>query len=312
MRSASWRDRVVHHAVYAAIAPLFEPHFIEHSYANRTGKGTHAAIAAYERFRDRHAFVLRCDIFRYFPGIDHAVLKSLLRRKIDCSRTLALLDRIIDGSNAQEPVEAYFPGDDLFAPFTRRRGLPIGNLTSQFFANIYLDPLDHFVTETLGADYVRYVDDFALFAASPVVLGQWRDRLVRFLEGLRLRPHPRKTWIASNDQPTEFLGLVLLPDGRRRLPEGNVRRFRNRLRSMRTRLVAGTLSNASATSRIRSWAAHAQHADTWRLRHSIFNRQVPALGGPADWGLARHPALTALVRVRIALKDKQRVIRQKL
>ena len=89
------------------------------------------------------------------------MLKADLRRRIACQRTLVVLDRIVDASNPQEPVHLYYPGDDLFTPFERRRGLPIGNLTSQLFANVYLDRFDHFVTEVLRAPYLRYVDDCA-------------------------------------------------------------------------------------------------------------------------------------------------------
>ena len=159
--AAPFRDRVVHHALHAVIAPLFERGFIDHTYANRVGKGTHRAVARYERLRDRHRWVLRGDVYRYFPAIDHEVLKADLRRRIACRRTLAVLDRIVDASNPQEPVHLYYPGDDLFTPYERRRGLPIGNLTSQLFANVYLDRFDHFVTEVLRAPYVRYVDDCA-------------------------------------------------------------------------------------------------------------------------------------------------------
>jgi retron-type reverse transcriptase len=99
--AAPFRDRVVHHALCAVIEPLFERGFIFDSYANRVGKGAHAAVARYERFRDRSKFVLRCDIFRYFPAIDHAILKQDLRRRIACPRTLALIDAIIDGSKTR-------------------------------------------------------------------------------------------------------------------------------------------------------------------------------------------------------------------
>jgi|SRR5215472_8599110 len=124
--AAPFRDRVVHHALCAVVCTIFEKGFIGHSFANRSDKGTHRAIGAYEYYRDRYANVLRCDVYRYFPSIDHAILKSIFRRRIACARTLALMDRIIDGSNPQEPVNLYFDGDDLFAPFARRRGLPIG------------------------------------------------------------------------------------------------------------------------------------------------------------------------------------------
>ena len=144
------------------IEPLFDRGFIFDSYAKRVGKGTHAAVARYE-------------FFRYFPAIDHVILKADLRRRISCQRTLWLIDAIIDGSNEQEPVHIHYPGDDLFTPWQRRRGLPLGNLTSQFFANLYLDGLDHFCTEVLRPrGYLRYVDDFALFDDDPNVLEGYR------------------------------------------------------------------------------------------------------------------------------------------
>jgi hypothetical protein len=249
---------------------LFERGFIADSYANRTGKGTHRALERYERYRDRHPFVLRSDIYRYFPAIDHAILKRDLRRRIACPQTLALCDRIIDGSNRQERVNLYFPGDDLLTPFERRRGLPIGNLTSQFFANIYLDPLDHYVKEVPRVPgYLRYVDDLALFDDDEKRLEGWRQEIARFLEGRRLRLHPAKTGLRASAEPAEFLGFVTMP-GRRRLPEANLRRFRNRLRGLRDRWRAGTVDPPEVNLRISAWIAHAAWADTWRLRHAIF------------------------------------------
>ena len=152
--AAPFRDRVVHHALCAVCEPIFERGFIHDSYANRLGKGTHRAVARYEAFRDRYRHVLRCDVYRYFPAIDHEILKRDLRRRVACERTLALADRIIDGSNPQEPVHLLFPGDDLLTPLERRRGLPIGNLTSQFFANVYLD--GQRICKALGEAGIHY------------------------------------------------------------------------------------------------------------------------------------------------------------
>ena len=282
--AAPFRDRVVHHAFCAVCEPIFERGFIYDSYANRRGKGTHRAVARYEAFRDRFRAVLRCDVYRYFPAIDHQILKDDLRRRIACPRTLALADRIVDGSNPQEPVDLYFPGDDLFTPFERRRGLPIGNLTSQFFANLYLDGLDHYCKEVLRAKgYLRYVDDFALFDDDAGRLAEWRERIARYLEGRRMLLHPDKTRIAATTEPATFLGFVLLLGGYRRLPEGNVRRFRNRLRGLRARWRHGNVSRDEVDQRVRAWIAHAEHAHSWRLRQAIFR------GGwydPAREGLA--------------------------
>ena len=217
-------------------------------------------MARYERLRDRHRWVLRGDIFRYFPAIDHEVLKADIRRRIRCRRTLDVLDRIVDGSNPQEPVHIYYPGDDLFTPYERRRGLPIGNLTSQFFANVYLDRFDHFATEALGAPYVRYVDDFALFADEPAQLEAWRGRVEAFLARRRLSLHSVKTHVAATSAPATFLGFELRPEGRRRLPSANVRRFRNRLRGLRDRWRAGTVTREEVEQRVCAWVAHAAHA----------------------------------------------------
>ena len=269
--AAPFRDRVVHHALCRVVEPIFERGFIHDSYANRRGKGTHRAVGRYERYQGNHAHVLRCDIYRYFPAIDHEVLKTDVRRRIACAPTLELIERVIDGSNPQEPVRLYFPGDDLFTPDMRRRGLPIGNLTSQLLANLYLDPLDHFVKEVLRAPgYLRYVDDFALFHDDPDRLVAWRDRIDDFLVRRRLKLHPRKTRIMATMVPTTFLGFELWPDGRRRLPAANVARFRGRLRSMRDAYRAGTVDLNEVDRRIGAWIAHAGHADTWRLRQAIF------------------------------------------
>ncbi|WP_419940746.1 RNA-directed DNA polymerase [Candidatus Palauibacter sp.] len=136
---------------------------------------------------------------------------------------------------------------------------------------MYLDGFDHFCKELLRAKgYLRYVDDFVLFADDPGRLVDWWRRIDRYLEGRRLRLHPRKTHIGETSAPASFLGYVLLPGGRRRLPEDNVRRFRNRLRGLRDRWRQGTATRAEIEQRIQSWIAHADHADTWRLRHSIF------------------------------------------
>jgi RNA-directed DNA polymerase len=155
--------------------------------------------------------VLGCDIYRYFPAIDHQILKDDLRRRIACPRTLWLVDAVIDGSNPQEPVHLHYPGDDLLTPLTRRRGLPIGNLTSQFFVNVYLDGLDHFIKEVLGAPYLRYVDDFALFDDDPAVLAEWQARIAAHLARRRLSLHPGKTRNRVDADPGDLSRLCSAP-----------------------------------------------------------------------------------------------------
>lgn len=285
--AAPFADRVVHHALCAVIEPIFERSFIADSYANRVGYGQHRAVARYEHFRDRYRYVLRCDLYRYFPSIDHAILKRDYRRRITCERTLALMDTIVDGSNPQEPVNLIFSGDDLLTASERRRGLPLGNLTSQLFGNLYLNGFDHFVKEVLRAPYLRFVDDFALFANDRATLERWREQIARYLEGRRLILHPRKTFIAETTQPAQFLGYVLHRSGMRTLPPENVARFRGRLQSLRARWRNGEQDEPLVRQRIQSWIAHAAHADTRRLRQTLFK------GGWFDPALEGLPARAA-------------------
>lgn len=268
--AAPFRDRVVHHALHAVIGPLFERGFIDDSYANRTRKGTHRALARYEQYRDQHHHVLRADIYRYFPSIDHAVLKADLRRRLACQRTLWLCDTLIDGSNPQEPVDTFFPGDDLLTPQTRPHGLPLGNLTSQFFANVYMDGLDHFCKEVLRAPYVRYVDDFALFSNDAGELSAWRARIADYLAVRRLRLHPAKTVLLPTMAPAQFLGFVISPGGMRRLPDANVTRFVRRLQTLRQDWRCDLVDTTEVCQRVHAWIAHARHANTAQLRHTLF------------------------------------------
>src|SRR5262249_8261152 len=163
--AAPYRDRVVHHALVNVLEPIYERTFIADSYACRKGKGTHAAVRRCQHFARRFRYVLKADVQKFFPSLDHEILKALVARKIKDRDVLWLVGQVIDGSNPQEEVLNPFPGDARFTPGERRRGIPIGNQTSQFFANVYLDPLDHFVKDRLGIQgYVRYVDDFLVFS----------------------------------------------------------------------------------------------------------------------------------------------------
>lgn len=147
--AAPFRDRVVHHALCNVLEPVFEPTFVFDSYACRRGKGTHAAVDRFQKFARRHRYVLQCDLRKFFPSVDHEILKQVIRRKIKDPGVLWLIDRIIDAANPQEAVDGMFPGDDLLTIAERRRGLPIGNQTSQFFANVIMNPFDHFVRDHL-------------------------------------------------------------------------------------------------------------------------------------------------------------------
>ena len=161
--AAPYRDRVVHHALMNILEPILDRHFHPESYACRKGKGTHAAANRLQSFMRRYRYAIQCDIQKFFPSIDHQVLKDTFRRLIKDKSVLWLMDMIVDYSNEQESTVSWFEGDDLFSPLERRHGLPIGNLTSQWFANWMLNDLDHYVSSHLGVgSYVRYCDDFIL------------------------------------------------------------------------------------------------------------------------------------------------------
>ena len=263
--AAPYRDRVVHHALMNVLEPVLERHFHPHSYACRQCKGTHAAADRAQELLGRHAYFVQFDIRKYFPSIDHEILKGLFRRIVKDRRVLTLMDLIVDNSNDQEPIAEYFPGDDLFAPHRRRRGLPIGNLTSQWFANWYLTSLDHFVTSRLGlGGYVRYCDDFIIFHDDRDTLREAAATLRDFVAGLRLRLHAGKVQVRPSWKGLTFVGYRVWAD-HRLLRKSNVREFRRRVRWMRREYAAGRIDWDDIKPRLASWIGHARQADSERL-----------------------------------------------
>ena len=172
----------------------------------------------------------------------------------------------------------YFPGDDLFSPFERRRGLPLGNQTSQFLANVYLNPLDQYVNRELRpACYIRYVDDFLLFGESKAKLAEMRCAVEDFLEALRLLVHERKSRVYRCADGVTFLGWRLFPQ-KSRLVRENVVRFRRRLRQMERAFREGAVTREQIRTRIHSWIGHAAAGNTWRLREQLFAQFTLANG----------------------------------
>ena len=234
------------------------------------------------------AAVLR-PIVRLAQGIRPAQgLEDLIGRAIKCTQTCALAAKIIDGSNAQEEAVAYFPADDLFTPFDRRRGLPIGNQTSQFFANVYLNPLDHFVLRELRPGlYLRYVDDFVLFGDDKRELWDMAKRIREFLEGFRLAPHPRKFGVFCCAEGLTFLGWRLLP-GQTRLARPNVIRMRRRLRKISALYHGGRVGFQDVHCRVQSWLGHVHRTSasrsvtgtSQRTRTTTSGSVAPVWGAP--------------------------------
>jgi RNA-directed DNA polymerase len=244
------------------------------SYACRIGKGTHRALDQAHAWVKRYRYVFHGDIVKYFPAIDHQIVRRLLAKHIADRPTLWLIDQIINsgvGVQAAETPLTLFPGDDLLA-LMRPRGLPIGNLTSQFWANVYLHELDMFAKHQLRCPaYLRYMDDFLLFSDDKQELNHWREAIRDFLAArLRLQLHPRKSVVFPVHTGLDFCGFRLFPT-HRRLRKSSVRRFVQRFRCQRAAFQAGDLTFAEMNQSVQCWIAHASHGDTWRLRQRIFH-----------------------------------------
>ena len=271
--AAPFRDRVTHHALCNVIEPRFERGFIFDSYANRVGKGTHRALDRCQAFACRNRFCLQLDVEQFFPAIDHVLLKRTLARKIEDMDVLWLIDQIIDsgvGVHGAGLIPRAFPGDGP-DDANRPRGLPIGNLSSQFWANCYLDPLDQFITRGLGCGaYLRYVDDLVLFSDSKTELTTWRAAIVSRLAQLRLTVHP-----GAHARPCAegipFLGFQVFARYRRLKRRKGVS-FERALRAKLAAYAAGDIALDDATASVAGWINHTRYANTTGLRKSILSR----------------------------------------
>lgn len=237
--AAPIRDRIVHHAIMNILEPVLEKKFIYHSYACRKGRGNHKALKQFVVWSRKSKFVLKMDIKKFFPTINHEIMKDVISSIIKDKRLIKLINLIIDNSNEQEPVTEYFEGDSLFTPYEKRKGLPIGNLTSQWFGNLYLNQMDHFIKEKLKMKmYLRYVDDFACFSDSKEELRDIRKEIVSFLENYRLKLNKGKSRTRQLKEGVEFLGFVILPTTMR-VNAKNLKRMRIRLKKQHSSFFEG-------------------------------------------------------------------------
>ena len=256
--AAPYRDRVVHHALCSVVEPLFDPTFIYDSYACRKGKGTHAAADRYTSFSRRAKYVLKCDVSRYFPSVRHDALFGQLARRIGCRKTLWLCEEVIRSRG--DRGELWLSG----------QGIPIGNLTSQFFANVYLNEFDHWMKEKVGARlYIRYVDDFVVLSNSKAWLQSLIPEIEERLGILGLRLHERKRAVFPVSEGCDFMGYRIWPEHRRLRPQ-NGYRYQRKLKTMAGDYRQGLIDSEEVKASIMSWVGHASHADTWGLRSAIF------------------------------------------
>lgn len=217
-------DRIVHHAIINIIEPVFESVFIPNSYACRKNKGATSnrteLVNSYQKIAQNHQkfYAYKTDIKSYFSSINHDILLTLLHQNLTCPRTLSLLKTIIN--SYQE---------------TPQTGIPIGNLTSQLFANLYLHPLDIFITQKIGeANYFRYMDDFVILSPDKDYLLNLRYLISGFLKYfLKLELHPRKNNIFRADTGLDFVGFLIKPNSvtlRKKTLRRHKRHYQHRLK----------------------------------------------------------------------------------
>ena len=256
IRAAPYRDRVVHHALVAQLEPLLERHMLPCSFACRVGYGSHKALDMLQQHLRGGQWVLKVDVSKYFYSINHDLLKASVFRHVACPRTRELIAALLTTYSAHD--EYYFPqpNDDLF-DVLRRRGVPIGNLTSQLFANWYLQPVDDFIKRQLGwRRYVRYMDDLVFVGPSKAAMTELQTQVCTALRALRLTPHPTKTQISPATNGVRFLGFRVYAH-HRRLLRGNIRRFNARMRRYRWAVERGEMTFDAVRLSLRSWLGYA-------------------------------------------------------
>ncbi|MCZ0931660.1 MAG: reverse transcriptase/maturase family protein [Oligoflexia bacterium] len=255
---AEFKDRVAHHAIMNVLEPVFERRLISGAYACRVGKGTYKALKKSQSLVRKYNYYLKADIRKCFESIDHYLLKILMRKIFKDKKLLSLLDVII----SHQP------------PYTETgKGLPIGNLTSQHFANVYLGELDLFVKHKLKAKgYIRYMDDFILFSNDKNQLNVFLKRVRAFLsEKLQLELKEKATRISPVSEGLVFLGYRVFR-GLVRLQRARLVRFRRKMAKLEKKHIKGKIREEDLINSMRSVIAHVSHGNTRNVRNKVFLR----------------------------------------
>lgn len=258
--SSDFRDRVVHHAICNLIEPIFESKSIYDSYACRENKGAHLAVKRCQQYTRKFGYYLKCDIRKFFESIDHEILRSMLQRTFKDPQLLSLLSVIID-----HRVDGNEPG----------KGLPIGNLTSQHFANYYLSLLDHFLKERLRVPgYVRYMDDFISFSNDKEHLNHLLAEIESFTGNhLKLKLKDKATIIAPVSEGVPFLGFRVFP-GLIRIKRENLVRMRRKIQKKEQLYLKGKISERSLIQSVTSIIGHVAHVNSQSARRQIFESSL--------------------------------------
>jgi len=276
IHASAFRDRIVHHAICNIIEPIFEKIFIYDSYASRQGKGPLSAVKRFENFQRKISingkliknaknnnmiigYVLKADIKHYFPSVNHDILIKILKRKIRDRNVILLIRKILD-------TNSNYSG----------KGMPIGNMTSQFFANVYLNELDYFVKHKLKAKYyIRYVDDFVILDRNKENLIQIRNKIKKYLnKNLKIELHDDKSHIHPLFKGINFLGFRIFYYYKL-LSKKNIREIKNRMKRLRNMCFNDEIHFRQLDRSLQGWEAYAIWADTYRLRRRIRRDFIP-------------------------------------
>jgi len=259
IRKSKFRDRIVHHALVNILEPIYEDIFISDSYANRKFKGTSGALKRFDEFKrkvsennSKRCFILKADIKHFFDSVNHEVLLNILKRRIKDNKMLWLINLILKNFDDKE------------------KGMPLGNMTSQFFANVYLNELDYFVKHDLKIKYyLRYVDDFVIFHKNRNTLEEWKKEINHFLYNeLKLELHKDKSKVVKLEKGIGFLGYRIFYYYKL-LRKRNLRYFKKKFEKMLKDYENKLISYDKIIESVNGWLAYAEGGDTYKLRNNI-------------------------------------------
>jgi len=259
--AAPLKDRVVHHALHDIIEPFIDRKFIFDSYACRKNKGTHLAINRAQKFMQANRYYMHLDVKKYFQNINHCILKQILAKHIKQTDVLNLFNIIINSSvNSKELNQVV----NLFTKSIK--GLPIGNLTSQFLANLYLNELDQYIKHQLKIKhYIRYMDDFVVFGNNKANMLQWQKQIISFCsQKLQLSLHI-KGGIKQYWEGLGFLGFKIYRK-HKKLKSVCLNRYMLKYKQKNKEILKGKLSQKKIQQSIETWQNHIAFADTFKLQ----------------------------------------------
>ena len=260
---SAFKDRVIHHALCNIIEPIFDKSFIYDSYANRKCKGALKALQRFDSFKGKVSknntitcYVLKADIKHYFDTVDRVILLNIVRRKIKDIKVILLIKKILQNYNGEK----------------EGKGMPLGNLTSQFFANVYLNELDQFVKNKLKTKYyIRYVDDFVILNNNSYLLEKYKVMINDYLiNNLKLELHPNKSKIILLDNGVNLLGYRIFYYYQL-LRKSNKRKFQRKFNEKLKLHQQGLLSYQDFIKSLQGWFGYAMWANTYKLRTNIIN-----------------------------------------